>query len=331
MSTFTAALLANPNTSEHLGRWELMQRLASDGIEVRLVDPTVSRGELIEQLKGVNAVIPWLSQVPVSLAEQCPDLKLVQLLTAGFDVVDVTGLAELGISVANNGGANAISVSEHAMSLMLSVYRRLMDSWTNTRGGNWRSGLETIPFRTEINNKTVGIVGFGNIGRQVARRLQGWDARLLATDVIELMPGRDLELGAKQVSLDQLLSESDIVTLHVPLNSSTRGMISDREFTLMKQTAVLINTCRGPVIDEAALIRALEVGEIAGAGLDVLEEEPTDPQNPLLEMPTVVVTPHWAGGTSEGNERAVAFAMSNFRRLAEDRNLLSVVDPAQIF
>ncbi|MEX0761479.1 MAG: D-isomer specific 2-hydroxyacid dehydrogenase family protein [Dehalococcoidia bacterium] len=323
----TIALLAKITTAEHTGRWNLMQKLAPDGIETRLVDPTLSEGELIEALKGVNAVIPWLSRVPVSLARECPDLKLVQLLTAGFDVVDVPGLNALGIKVANNGGANAISVSEHAMSLMLSVYRRLMDSWTNTRDGHWRQNIDQLPFRSEINGKTVGIVGFGNIGRQVARRLSGFDADILYYDVLELMPGRDRELGAKATPFDELLERSDIVTLHVPLNRSTRGMMSDDQFKRMKKSAVLINTCRGPVVDEAALVRALEAGEIAGAGLDVLEVEPTDPDNPLLKMDNVVVTPHWAGGTSEGNERAIRFAMSNFVRLTENRPLLSVVVP----
>lgn len=307
-----------------------MQKLAPEGIETRLINPTISRGELIEALQGVDAIIPWLAKVPVDLASECKDLKLVQLLTAGFDIVDVPGLSELGIKVANNGGSNAISVSEHAMSLMLSVYRRLMDSWENTRDGKWRDGIDQLPFRNEINGKTVGIVGFGNIGRQVARRLQGWDVELLYHDVVELMPGRDAELGAVAAPLGELLKRSDIVTAHVPLNRSTHGMFSTKEFGLMKKTAVFINTCRGPVHDEPALIKALQDGEIAAAGLDVLEKEPTDPANPLLHMVNVVVTPHWAGGTSEGNERALRFAMSNFQRLAEDRKLLSVVDPEQV-
>jgi phosphoglycerate dehydrogenase-like enzyme len=145
------------------------------------------------------------------------------------------------------------------------------------------------------------------------------------------MPGRDQELGAQAVDLDHLLRVSDIVTVHVPLNSATTGLMGAREFGLMKKTAIFINTCRGPVHNEGDLIEALQDGEIAGAGLDVLEQEPTDPNNPLLSMPNAVVTPHWAGGTGAGNERAVVFALSNLERLVEDRKLLSVVDPASIF
>ncbi|GIT18478.1 MAG: hypothetical protein CM1200mP39_12840 [Dehalococcoidia bacterium] len=165
----------------------------------------------------------------------------------------------------------------------------------------------------------------------MSRRLSGFDCEIIYHDVVELMPGRDGELGAQAVDLDHLLSASDIVTIHVPLNSSTRGMIGAREFNLMKSTAIFINTCRGPVHNEADLIKALQNGDIAGAGLDVLEEEPTDPDNPLLHMPTSIVTPHWAGGTGEGNERAVVFALSNLERVAENRKLLSVVEPASIF
>lgn len=327
----TIAFLANLSTAEHRRRWDLLTEHARDGVNVIVVDPTLSPGELIEALKDADAAIPWLAAVPIEIAENLPKLKLIQLLTAGFDSVDVVGLDRLGISVANNGGANAVSVSEHAMGLMLSVYRRTMEAWANTVDGNWRDGVDQLPVRTEINGKTIGIVGFGNIGRQVARRLSGFDCEVLYHDVVELMPGRDQELGAQAVDFDHLLRVSDIVTAHVPLNSSTRGMFGSREFGLMKKTAVFINTCRGPVHNEADLINALQDGEIAGAGLDVLEKEPTDPDNPLLKMPNVVVTPHWAGGTGEGNERAVVFALSNLERLAEGRKLLSVVDPESVF
>ncbi|MDA1278620.1 MAG: 2-hydroxyacid dehydrogenase [Chloroflexi bacterium] len=327
----TIAFLANLSTAEHKRRWDLLIEHAGPGVDVIVADPTASAGELIEALKDADAAIPWLASIPVQVAENLPNLKLVQLLTAGYDSVDVVGLGKLGISVANNGGANAISVSEHAVSLMLSVYRRMMEAWSNVVDGNWRSGVDQLPVRTEINGKTVGIIGFGNIGRQVSRRLSGFDCEVLYHDVIELMPGRDRELGAQAVALDHLLRVSDIVTVHVPLNSSTRGMMGSREFGLMKKTSIFINTCRGPVHNESDLIRALKDGVIAGAGLDVLEKEPTDPNNPLLKMPNVIVTPHWAGGTGEGNERAVVFALSNLERLAEGRKLLSVVDPASIF
>ena len=328
MPPITVAFLGNAKSNETASRFKVMKGLAPSGVNVRLVYSSVSEGELIEQLADIDAVIPAAGgRLTVPVARHAKKLKLVQLMSAGYDALDVPGLNGIGIQVANNGGSNAISVSEHTIGLMLSVYRKLMDSWDTTRQGKWREGLDRLPLRQEINGKTVGIIGFGNIGRQVARRLQGWDVELLYYDVVELVPGRDQELGAIRTDRDELLKRSDIVTLHVPLDSTTRGMMSDREFGLMKPTAVLINACRGPVVDEAALIRALKAGKIAAAGLDVLEKEPTDPNNPLLKMANVVVTPHWAGGTAEANERAFRFAFSNFRRLAEGRQLLSIVKP----
>lgn len=326
MAKVIVALLASPDTTESSDRWRLTNELATDAVDMRTVDATMSDGELIEQLADVDAVLPWRSDLPVEIVRHCKNLKLVQLLTAGFDMVDVAGLAEIGVAVANNGGANAISVSEHTISLMLAVYRRLMDAWENARIGKWRRDIDNLPFRAEINGKTVGIVGFGNIGRQVARRLQGWEAELLYYDAFDPPASLVAGLGARRSSFEDLLSVSDIVTLHVPLSRSTTGMIGERELELMKSSSILINTCRGEVVEEAALIRALRIGQIAGAGLDVLETEPPDPESPLLKARNVVVTPHWAGGTREGSARAIRFAMSNFQRLADGVALQSVVE-----
>ena len=198
----TIAFLANLSTAEHKRRWDLLNQYASDDVNVIVADPKSSHGELIEALKYAAAAVPWLASIPLDVAEHLPKLKLVQLLTAGYDSVDVIGLSKLGIKVANNGGSNAISVSEHTISLMLSVYRRMMEAWTNTKDGEWRSGVDQLPVRTEINGKTVGIIGFGNIGRQVSRRISGFDCEVLYHDLIELMPGRDGELGAQAVDLD---------------------------------------------------------------------------------------------------------------------------------
>ena len=327
----TIAFLAQLTTEEPRLRYDLLKRHAGSDVNVINVDPSLSHGELIEALKDVDVAVPWLASVPLDLAERLPNLKLVQLLTAGFDSVDVVGLSKLGIATANNGGSNAISVSEHTVTLMLNVYRRIMEAWSNTVKGDWRAIIDQLPVRSEINGKTIGIIGFGNIGRQVARRLSGFDCEVLYYDTVELMPGRDRELGAQAIGLEHLLRASDIVTVHVPLNSTTRGMIGSHEFKLMKNTAIFINTCRGPVHNELDLIHALQTGEIAGAGLDVLDKEPPDPNNPLLTMPNAVVTPHWAGGTGEGNERAAIFALANLDRAVEGRNILSVVDPESIF
>ena len=307
-------------------RWAMIQEFAPDSLELRQVDPDLSDGEKIEALAGVEAVIAFPPSFSTAVAEQCPDLKLIQVLAAGYEDIDVAAMRRLGISVANNGGSNAVSVSEHSVGLMLSLYRRLMDAWQNTKAGKWTDGIAHLPFRSEITGKTVGIVGFGNIGRQVARRLAGFDCRILYFDFIDEMPGRELEHGARFTPMDDLLAQSDIVTLHVPHTPSTTGLISKRELRLMKRSAVLINTCRGPVVNENDLIEALKAGEIAGAGLDVLMEEPTPPDNPLLSMDNVIVTPHWAGGTREGSERSLKFSVDQCVRLSQGRPLLSLVN-----
>ena len=215
----TIAFLANLSTAEHKRRWDLLNQHAGKNVNVIVADPSSSPGELIEALKDADAAVPWLASIPLDVAKHLPKLKLVQLLTAGYDSVDVIGLSKLGIKVANNGGSNAISVSEHTVSLMLSVYRRMMEAWSNTKAGKWRSGVDQLPVRTELNGKTVGIIGFGNIGRLVSRRLSGFDCEIIYHDVVELMPGRDGELGAQAVDLDHLLRVSDIVTIHFPMNS----------------------------------------------------------------------------------------------------------------
>jgi len=325
--TVTVALLSDVWDHETQRRLDLMQEMAPDGITAIGVDSSQSEGEVIERLADVDVIVPWRALVPQSLARECKKLKLVQLVTAGYGQYPIAELNALGVQVANNGGSNAHSVAEHTVMLMLAVYRRFAEAWSSARGGGWRDAVAGLPMRSEIAGKTVGLVGFGNIGRLVARRLSGFDVELLCYDIVELTPGRALELGAKAVPFDELLQRSDIVSLHVHMLKSTRKMIGEREFSLMKPSAILVNTARGGVVDEAALIEALRDGQIAGAGLDVLEQEPTPPDNPLLSMDKVVVTPHWAGGTLEGSALCARFAIENIARFAEGRPLLSVVAP----
>ncbi len=325
--TITVALLSDVWDHETQRRLDLMKDMAPEGMVAVGVDSSQSAGEVIERLADVDAIVPWRAVVPASIARECRKLKLVQLVTAGYGQYDVAGLNALGIQVANNGGSNAHSVAEHTVLLMLAVYRRFTEAWSSVHGGGWREEVAGLPMRSEIAGKTVGLLGFGNIGRLVARRLSGWDVELLYHDILELPPGRGLELGAKAVPFDELLRRSDIVSVHVHMLKSTSKMIGEREFSLMKPTAILVNTARGGVVDEAALIEALRTGQIAGAGLDVLEEEPTPADNPLRSMERVVITPHWAGSTFEGSALCARFALDNIMRLAEDKPLLSVVAP----
>jgi phosphoglycerate dehydrogenase-like enzyme len=243
-------------------------------------------------------------------------------------MIDIPALEEIGIQVANNGGGNAVAVAEHTITLMVSVYRKLHLQIQAVKDRQWAGNLRSQWFEEtyELTDKTVGIVGLGRIGQRVARRLQGWDCKLIYHDTASFPPGLVESLHLTQVPLDELLSTSDIVTLHVPLTRETKGMMSDREFGLMKPTAVLINACRGPVVDEAALIRALQQKKILAAGLDVLEQEPTPADNPLLDMDNVLVTPHLAAFAQESYDKSRAFAVQNAARVSRGEAAESVVD-----
>ncbi|HBD84447.1 MAG TPA: lactate dehydrogenase, partial [Dehalococcoidia bacterium] len=161
-----------------------------------------------------------------------------------------------------------------------------------------------------------GIVGLGRIGSRVARRLQGWECEVVYSDIIDIPEELEQELNVTRLPLDEVLQTADVITLHVPLGPQTRHMISDREFDMMKPTVIFINACRGPVVDEAALIRALNDGKVAAAGLDVLEQEPTPVDNPLLKMDNVLVTPHLAAFSQEAGEKSRMFAITNSARVA---------------
>jgi phosphoglycerate dehydrogenase-like enzyme len=248
-----------------------------------------------------------------------PKLKLVQLLSAGYDRVDIEAARKAKVPVSNNGGANAIAVSEHTVLLMLAVLKRLVRFHNDIVAGKWRTGNQVDSAVYELSNKLVGIVGLGNIGKKVARRVQAFDARVQYYDIARLTENEEDALGVRFVLLDELLRTSDVVSLHVPLDDTTRAMISARELSLMKPSAILVNTCRGPVIDEAALHHALSAGKIAAAGLDVLVDEPPAKDHPLFTLPNVTLTPHSAGPTWENWAARFRNGFDNIQRVAAGR------------
>jgi len=299
------------------------------GIDLRFVNSDLSFDEVVEQSQGAVVLLPQGKYDQLTdLAGKISTLKLVQTFSAGTDWIDKAQLAEMGVDVANNGGANAVAVAEHAIGLMFSVNRKLDVQIESVKNNTWMAGVEGD--RTEFHTlvgKRVGIIGLGRIGSRVAKRLAGWECELVYHDVVEHDDDYVAATGAKKVDLDELLSTSDIITLHVPLDRVTTHMISDREFGLMKSSAILINTCRGPVVDENALIRALESGEIFAAGLDVTEIEPIEPDNPLPTMTNVVVTPHLATRALESELNASQFTMENAGRVVRGEGADWIVKP----
>ena len=320
MSSNIAVLVADKK------QFDGYQELAPDGVTLTWVDSSTSIEEQVAQLQDTVVII---GDTPVEVASRCPRLKLIQVSSAGTDKMDLAAIEDIGIKVANNGGANAIAVSEHTIALMMTVLRKLDIQFESVKERRWAGKLipDWWPYVHELTGSTVGIIGLGNIGQQVARRLAGWDCTLLYEDVVDRPRELEVELGVQRVTRDELLTRSDVVSLHVPLMDATRGMMSDREFGLMKPSAILINTCRGPVVDEAALIRALNAGEIMAAGLDVLEVEPTPDDNPLIDMDNVSITPHVASVAQESWVRSRGFAIENALRVAGGGDPLAVVIP----
>ncbi|MCH9011396.1 MAG: lactate dehydrogenase [Chloroflexi bacterium] len=317
------------NLAPNRDQLELFEKMAPDGAELKWIDSTQSIEDQAKELDGVTAVIVTPSEYSVELARLTPSVRLVQTVSAGTNMIDKLALGELGITVSNNGGGNAISVAEHTMGLLVSTVRKLQLQFNSVRAGTWTSDIRAKWYyqANEIAGKTVGIIGLGRIGHRVAKRLHGWECDVIYSDVIT-PPDEFLEgLDVTSVSLEELLRTSDIITLHVPLNASTHHMISDAEFDMMKSTAILINACRGPVVDEAALVRAMQDKKIAAAGLDVTEVEPTPPDNPLLEFDNVLITPHMASFAQEATERSRGFAIYNADRVAKGQEPESAVPP----
>jgi len=254
-----------------------------------------------------------------------PRLKLVQLISAGYDRLDVEAARQAGVPVANNGGANSVAVAEHTLMLILSVYKKLAWQHNNVVAGKWRVGDFSATRLYELAGKTLGIVGLGTIGRKVARRARAFDMQVQYHDIVRLTEDQEDALGVRFVLFPELLRTSDAVSLHVPLDDATRSLMGARELAAMKPGAILINTCRGPVVDEAALHHALTTGQIAGAGLDVMAQEPPPATHPLFTLDNVIITPHTAGPTWENWGKAFRNGFDNIERVAAGRPPLWVI------
>lgn len=244
--------------------------------------------------------------------------RLVQQPAVGYDAIDHRAAAELGIPVANAAGYNRDTVADWTIMAILNLVRQGARADRLMRGGEWPYGVMS---GRELGALTVGIVGLGNVGGAVATRLRAFGSRLLFTDVVP----RSLP-GATALPLAELLAEADVVTLHVPLDRDTRGLIGDTELARMRPGALLINASRGPVVDEAALIRALDGGRLGGAGLDVYEVEPLPPDSPLRAFDNVFLTPHTGGLTTEAEARLLEMCGANLRRVLDGLEPFNVVN-----
>lgn len=326
MST-KAVLLVNPAHGERRLA-DLRRQAREPGLSFELVDPQGDDDAVAAACDGACVLLAPAHARTADLACRIPGLKLVQTFSAGTEGLDKARLLEHGVRVANNGGANAVCVAELAVWLIITIYHKLDLQIESVRAGHWAADVhgDIDEFRT-LADKRVGIVGLGHIGMQVARRLGAWDCELVYHDVVDHDAEREAMAGARRVPFDELLATSDIITLHVPLDQTSRGMMSTAEFEAMKSTAVLINTCRGSVVDESALTTALKEGQIFGFGADVTQVEPIDPASELITLPNVVITPHLGGRAVECRINATRNAVANAERIARGEEPLWVVNP----
>jgi len=292
---------------------DIARALTPSGFELVVVDPGTP--EFYQAAADAEYFLGLARQMGGEFFRSAPKLRLVQLLSAGYDRVDVEAARKAKVPVANNGGANAIAVAEHTLMLMLAVLKRLVRMHNDVVAGRWRPADPDGRIH-ELAGKTLGIVGLGNIGKKVARRAAAFDMDVCYYDIRRLTEDQEDALGVRFVLLAELLRAADVLSLHVPLDDTTRNMLGAREFAAMKPTAVLINTCRGPVVDEDALYHALTGKQIAGAGLDVMVEEPPASNHPLFSLPNVTLTPHSAGPTWENWTARFRNGFDNIQRVA---------------
>ncbi|MBI4608420.1 MAG: phosphoglycerate dehydrogenase [Candidatus Rokubacteria bacterium] len=282
-----------------------VEALRKEGLLVETV-PTLSEADLCQRIAGCHGlIVRSATKVSATVLEAGRDLVVVGRAGAGVDNIDVEAASQRGVIVMNTPGANTIAVAEHTVGLLLALARKLPQAHGALKGGRWEkerfAGIE-------IYGKTLGIIGLGRIGSEVARRAQGLRMQVVAYDPY-LTAEAASKLGVELVELDELLARADFVSIHIPLTKETRNFLGPAEFARMKDGVRLINCARGGVIDEAGLVDAVRSGKVAGAALDVFEQEPLPGGHPLLGLEQVIITPHLAASTEEAQAQ-VALAIA---------------------
>ena len=309
-----------------------MPRAAVERIETRCEvtmhpeDTQLPAAQLIEACRDVEGLLASGVAVGADLLEQAPQLRVVSNLGVGYDRIDVAACTRRRVLVTNTPGVVTGATADLSFALLMAVARRLLEADRYVRGGHWVTWSWECMWGTDLEGKTLGLLGFGRIGQAVARRASGFSMRILYYSVDRPTPERERELGAQFVDRETLLRESDFLSLHVPLAPDTHHLLGAAEFASMKPTAFLINASRGKVVDEAALVEALQAKRLAGAGLDVFEFEPKV-HPALLAMPNVVLTPHMGTATSETRLAMAMMAADNLLAALTGKNPVNVVNP----
>jgi lactate dehydrogenase-like 2-hydroxyacid dehydrogenase len=295
-----------------------------------LVGPAEPAGiapHLLEQIgeaEGLFCLLP--DRVDQAILDAAPRLRVVSNMAVGFDNIDTSACTRRGIPVGNTPGVLTDATADITMALLLSAARLLPKAAMDARDGFWRTWSPTGWLGADLRDATLGIVGMGKIGKAVAQRAHGFGVKIVYSDHKHL-PEASLSYGEQYRSLDDLLNESDFVSLHCPLTVQTRGMMDENAFKKMKRSAILVNTARGPIVNNEALIRALREGWIAGAALDVTDPEPLPPDHPLYDLPNCLIVPHIGSATHGTRRRMAEMACENLLAGLEGDRLPNSVNP----
>ncbi len=287
------------------------------------------RDELLRRVAGVDGVLSLLTdRVDDELLDAAgPQLKVVSNFAVGFDNIDVPALTRRGIPAGNTPGVLTETTADLAFALLMAAARRIPEGVDYVRDGHWRTWGPMLLMGVDIHGATLGIVGFGRIGREMARRGRGFGMDIIYHDVHAASAQDEAEVGARQVEMDELLRTADFISLHVNLTEETRHLVNADALRAMKTTAVLVNTSRGPVVDPSALEHALRDGEIFAAGLDVTDPEPLPADHPLVALPNCVVVPHIASASRVTRGKMAAMAAANLLAGLRGERLPTPVNP----
>ncbi len=296
-----------------------------EGFDLIAIEKDIPQQEKLDIYKSADFLMEFSADPTPEEFEALEKVKFIQLLSAGYNRFDMETANKKRIPVANNHG-NCVAVAEFTILLILALLRKLPLHYLTTKNGKWLEHNLMLE-QGELAGRTLGLVGLGYVGKEVAKRAKGFETSLLYYDIIRLTPEEEEELGVEFTPLEDLLKKSDIISLHLALTEQSKGLISKKEFELMKPTAFLINTARGGVVDQNELYRALSYRKIAGAALDVTTPEPPDPNDPLLLLDNIIMTPHMAGGTIDTWSRRIQIAFDNFQRIVENQPPKFVVNP----
>ena len=304
-------------------------RLLRDAAEVRLWEEELppNPDQLAELLRGCDGALTLLTDaITAEVLAGAPTLRVVSNLAVGYDNIDVPAATARGVAVCFTPGVLTETTADLAFALLMAAARRIVEGVDYVRAGNWKTWGPLLLLGHEVHGATLGIVGFGRIGREVAKRAAGFDMRIIYYDAVR-DEAVEREIGATFRELDDLLREADFVSVHVALTPETTGLIGAREFGLMKPEAILINTARGPVVETDALVTALRDGEIFAAALDVTDPEPLPADHPLVSLPNAIVVPHIASASVATRDRMAELAARNLLAVLQGEQPPHIVNP----